>query len=103
MLLEHSSGFFVEPRWFLIERTFASRTLLGVFVELRRSYIQGQKKASLNMFSEYSPCSANVASDWLRAKSSTVDEEEIKITMDDGVDTSLASDGTDLFVDLWEA
>ena len=23
--------------------------------------------------------------------------------MDDGVDTSLASEGTDLFVDLWEA
>ena len=29
-----------------------------------------------------------------------MDEEKIK--MDDGVDTSLASEGTDLFVDLWE-
>ena len=32
-----------------------------------------------------------------------MDEEEIKIKMDDGVDTSLASEGTDLFVELWEA
>ena len=30
-----------------------------------------------------------------------MDEEEIK--MDDGVDTSLASEGMYLFVDLWEA
>ena len=29
-----------------------------------------------------------------------MDEEEITIKMDDGVDTSLASEGTDLFVDL---
>ena len=32
-----------------------------------------------------------------------MDEEEIKIKMDDGVDTSLASEGIDLVVDLWEA
>ena len=32
-----------------------------------------------------------------------MNEEEIKIKMDDGVDTSLASEGIDLFVDLWEA
>ena len=32
-----------------------------------------------------------------------VNEEEINIKMDDGVDKSLASEGTDLFVDLWEA
>ena len=32
-----------------------------------------------------------------------MDEEERKIKRDDGVDTSLASDETDLFVDLWEA
>ena len=30
-----------------------------------------------------------------------MDEEEIKIKMDDSVDTSLASEGTDLFVDVW--
>ena len=29
-----------------------------------------------------------------------MDEEEITIKMDDGVDTSLASEGIDLFVDL---
>ena len=55
------------------------------------------------MFWEYSPNSANIASDWLRAKSSPVDEEEIKIKMDDGVDTSLDSEVVYLFVDLWEA
>ena len=43
---------------------------------------------------KYSPISANLASDWLRAESSPV---EIKIKMDDGVETSLASEGTDLF------
>ena len=32
-----------------------------------------------------------------------MDEEEIKIKMDDSIDTSLALEGTDLFVDLWEA
>ena len=31
-----------------------------------------------------------------------MDEEEIKIKMDDSVNTSLASEGIDLFVDLWE-
>ena len=31
-----------------------------------------------------------------------MDEEERKSKMDDGVDTSLASEGIDLFVDLWE-
>ena len=32
-----------------------------------------------------------------------MDEEEITTKMDDGVDTSLASEAIDLFVDLWEA
>ena len=32
-----------------------------------------------------------------------MNKEEIKRKMDDGVDTSLASEGIDLFVDLWEA
>ena len=54
------------------------------------------------MFWEYSPCSANIASDWLRAKSSSVDEEEIKIKVDDGVDTSLASEGIYVLVAFWE-
>ena len=31
-----------------------------------------------------------------------MDEEEIKIKMDDSVDTSLTSEGTDLFVDFGE-
>ena len=41
------------------------------------------QKASFNMFWEYSPSSANLASAWLRAESPPVDEEEIKIKMDD--------------------
>ena len=36
------------------------------------------------MFRAYRPSSANIAPDWLRAKSSPVDEEEIKIKMDGG-------------------
>ena len=32
-----------------------------------------------------------------------MDAEEMKIKMDDGVEASLASEGIDLFVDLWEA
>jgi len=36
------------------------------------------------MFWEHSPYSTNIASDWLRAELS-VDEEDIKIKMDDGV------------------
>ena len=63
----------------------------------------GVQKASLNTFWEYSPSSANVASDWLKAESSPMDEEERKLKMDDGVNTSLASKRTDLFVDLWDA
>ena len=34
-------------------------------------------------------------------ESSPVDEEERKIKMDDGVSTSFASEGIDLFVALW--
>ena len=30
-----------------------------------------------------------------------MDEEEIKIKMDDSADTTLALEGIDLFVDLW--
>ena len=32
-----------------------------------------------------------------------MDEEELKIKMDDGVDSLIASEETDLFVDLWKA
>ena len=47
--------------------------------------IFGVQKASLNIFWKYSPYSTNLVSDWLRAVSSPVDEEEIKIKMDDGI------------------
>ena len=56
-----------------------------------------------------SACSANIrlVRQILRLveskESSPVDEEEIKIKMDDGVDTSFVSEGIDLFVELWEA
>ena len=43
----------------------------------------GVQKASLSMFWEYSPSLTHLVSDWLRAESSPVDEEEIK--MDDVV------------------
>ena len=67
---------------------------MEVFVEA----IFGVQKASLNMFWVYSPSSANIASDWLRAKSSTVDEEEIKIKMDDGVARFFTRFGGNLFI-----
>ena len=38
------------------------------------------------MFWEYSPSSTNLVSDWLKAESYPLDEEEIKIKMDDGDD-----------------
>ena len=60
----------------------------------------GFKKASLNMFWEYSSSPANAASDWLRAESSPVDEEERKIKWMTVSILSLASEGIDLFVDL---
>ena len=47
--------------------------------------IFGVQKASLNMFCEYSPSSANIACDLLRAESSPVDEEDRKRKFDDGV------------------
>ena len=37
------------------------------------------------MFWEYSPYSTNLASDWLSAESSPVDEEEKERKMDDGI------------------
>ena len=46
------------------------------------------------MFWEYTPSSANLASNLLRAKR---DEEETK-KINDGVDTSLASERIDIFV-----
>ena len=60
------------------------------------------QKASLSMFWEYSPSSANVASDWMRGKISFLWMKKEK--MDDGVDTSLASEKNGLFlIDLWDA
>ena len=58
----------------------------------------GVQKASLNMFWEYSPSLANLASDWLRAESSPVDEEAIKIKMDDGVARFSTRFGGNLFI-----
>ena len=55
------------------------------------------------MFWEYSPYSTNLASDWLRAESSPVDEEERKKWTMVSLRASLASEGICLFADLWEA
>jgi len=54
------------------------------------------------MFWEYSPYSTKLASDWLRAESSLVDEEGKK-WMTVSLGTSLASKGIILLFDLWEA
>ena len=81
-----------EPRWFLIGRTFP-REPSWKYSSNCDEAIFGVQKASLNTFWEYSLSSANVASDWLRAESSPVDEEERKQKMDDGVDASLLSCG----------
>ena len=58
----------------------------------------GSKKVSLNMFWKYLPSSANIASDWLRAESSPVDEEEIKIKMDGGVARFFSCFGGNCFI-----
>ena len=56
------------------------------------------------MFWEYSPSSTNIVSDWLRAESSPVDMEVMKIKMDDDVARYFTRMGGNfLFVDLWEA
>ena len=52
------------------------------------------------MVLEYSSYSTNLASDWLRAESSPVDEEKEKKWMMVSLGTSLASEGICLFVDL---
>ena len=61
LLREHISGIFVEPKKKFGEHSsgFSSNCNEAIF---------GVQKASLNMFSEYIPHSANLASDWLRAK-----------------------------------
>ena len=60
--------------------------------------IFGVQKASLSIFWEYLPSSTNLVSDWLRAESSPVDEEEIKIKMDDGVARYCTLFGGDLCI-----
>ena len=61
------------------------------------------QKASLNMFWEHSPSSMNIVSDWMRAESSPVDEEEKKKRMVDGVPRCFTGLGGNSFiVDLWE-
>ena len=62
------------------------------------------KKTSFNMLWEYSPSSANLASDWLRAKTALLwmkkkGLEKKKVGMT--VNISLALEGTDQYVDLW--
>ena len=72
-------------------------------VEPRKGYIRGPKSFAqhvLGIFAQFGEsCLLLVES----KESSPVGEEEIKIKMHDCVDTSPASEGTDLFVDLWEA
>ena len=58
---------FGEPSWFLIRRTLVREPSSGYLTNCDEVMFRVQK-ASLNMFWEYSPSSANLASDWLRAK-----------------------------------
>ena len=64
----------------------------------------GVQKPLLSILWKDSPSSANLPLSPTESKeSSPLDEEEIitkKRKMDDGVDISLVSEGTDLFVDL---
>ena len=74
----------------LSKAQFCFANLVEVFDELRRSYVQGPKsfnQHALGMFPQFGePCFRLAES----KESSPVDEEEIKIKIDDGVDTSLS-------------
>ena len=105
MLREPSSGCSAnqekklgELTSFLTERTFTSRTGFEWFDEA----VFGVQNASLDMLWEYSPSSANLASDWLRAKRALLWMRmkglEIERKVDDDADTSLASESSDLFL-----
>ena len=73
-----------------------------VFVELRRSYIRGPKSFAQHVLGIFAQFGEHCL--WLRAKRALLWMRkkglEIKIKMDDGADISLASEGTDPFVDL---
>ena len=66
----------------------------------------GVQNTSLNMFWEYLLSSPNLASDWLRANRALLWMRkkglEEKRKMDDSINISLTSEGTDRFVDLGE-
>ena len=89
---EHSSNLKNVRRTQLV-LNWVNFCFANIVWSIRRT-VFGVEKASFN-FWEYSPSSTNLVSDWLRAESSPVDEEEIKIKMDDGVatGTSLFSEG----------
>ena len=96
-------GFFVEPK--KSSANVAGSSLAErLFREPSWGYssncdeaIFGVQKASLNRFWEYSPCSRNIASDWLRAESSPADEEE-KEKMDDCIAWYFTRFGGNLFI-----
>ena len=71
--------------------------------QLQQSYIRGPKSFAQHVLGIFTQLSKSCL--WLveSKESSPVDVEEIKIKMDDSVNTSLTSEGFDLFVDLWEA
>ena len=70
-------GAFGEYSWFLTGRTLLCEYSSGFSSNCDEAII-GVQKASLFMFWEYSPYSTKFASDWLRAESCPVDEEERK-------------------------
>ena len=84
---QQASSGFLTGRTFLREPSwkYSSNCDVAIF---------GVQKASLNMFWEHSPYSTNIASE----QSSPVDEEEIKIKMDDGVAGFFTRFGGNLFI-----
>ena len=74
--------FVCEPSWFLIGRTFAN--LFGSIRRIATKLYSGSKKC-------HSTCSGNIHPIWWTLpligweQNSPVDEEEIKIKMDDGI------------------
>ena len=71
-----------QHSWFLILGELLLREPSSRYSPNCDESIFADQKVSLIMFWEYSPSSANIASGWLRAESSPVDEEEIKIKME---------------------
>ena len=88
---------------FLIGQTFTSWTCFGQFDKLPWSYVLCPKsfaEHALGIFAQFGePCLWLV----LRVKRALLWMRQKGLKIDDDVNISLVSEGTDLFVDLWDA